>query len=197
MEAMLVLLGLVVLAIPISVIYLLVAQSGLRTRVATLESELAQLRAGPAPDRAPEPRPQPHSGSEAAKAPAASAAPWEKPADADPAQAKTPASEPAAARVIANRTAATVPSEPAEPSALARLIPWLMANWFYAVSAVSLALAGLFLVQYGVENGLFPPTARVLAALGFGKFFILSRRNYLRQAISVARGQATGCWHIK
>ena len=39
MESMLVLLGLVVLAIPVAVIYLLVAQSGLRRRVGALETD--------------------------------------------------------------------------------------------------------------------------------------------------------------
>ncbi|WP_415403859.1 DUF2339 domain-containing protein [Tateyamaria sp. SN3-11] len=159
MEAMLVLLGVVVLAIPVAVIYLLVSQSGLRTRVSTLESELAQLRSGPTPTAEP------------AKAPPAKDAPWQTQAEAKPKETPKPA--PAAARVIANRQAEVAKAPPAEPSALARLIPWLMANWFYAVSAVSLALAGLFLVQYGVENGLFPPTARVLAALGFGGALIV------------------------
>ncbi|PKN55935.1 MAG: DUF2339 domain-containing protein, partial [Deltaproteobacteria bacterium HGW-Deltaproteobacteria-14] len=50
-------------------------------------------------------------------------------------------------------------------SALAR---WLAANWVYAVSALSLALAGIFFVQYGIEAGLLPPAARVGAAILFG-----------------------------
>ena len=37
-------------------------------------------------------------------------------------------------------------------------------NWIYVVSAASLALAGVFLVQYSVQNGLLPPAARVIAA---------------------------------
>ncbi len=49
---------------------------------------------------------------------------------------------------------------------------WLQANWFYAVSAISLALAGVFFVQYGIENGLLPPVARVAASLGFGAVLI-------------------------
>lgn len=35
-----------------------------------------------------------------------------------------------------------------------------------------------------------------LKDLGFEKLMIIVRRNYLRQAISVARGQATGEWHV-
>ena len=54
----------------------------------------------------------------------------------------------------------------------ARLGGWMRDNWFYAVSALSLVLAGVFLVQYGVENGLLPPAARVMAALLFGAALI-------------------------
>ena len=34
-----------------------------------------------------------------------------------------------------------------------------------------------------------------LAEFGFGKFILLKRNNYLRQAISVARGKLAGQWH--
>lgn len=62
----------------------------------------------------------------------------------------------------------TLPSEPAPPGFADRAISFLRENWVYAISALSLALAGVFLVQYGVENGLLPPAARVAAALVFG-----------------------------
>lgn len=45
---------------------------------------------------------------------------------------------------------------------------WLVENWFLAVAAVSLALAGVFLVQYGVENGVLSPFWRVMAAAALG-----------------------------
>ncbi|MDP1668871.1 DUF2339 domain-containing protein [Phaeovulum sp.] len=45
---------------------------------------------------------------------------------------------------------------------------WLARNWVYVVSAVSLALAAIFLLQYGVEHGLLPPAARVAAAMVLG-----------------------------
>lgn len=35
-----------------------------------------------------------------------------------------------------------------------------------------------------------------LNAIGFTKFILLERKNYLRQAISVARGQLTKTWHV-
>jgi uncharacterized membrane protein len=52
------------------------------------------------------------------------------------------------------------------------LAHWLRENWVYAVSALSLALAGVFFVQYGMEKGLLPPGLRVLAAIGFGACLI-------------------------
>ena len=60
------------------------------------------------------------------------------------------------------------PVAPREPGAGSRFAAWLTQNWFYAVSALSLALAGLFLVQYGIENGYLTPTMRVAAALALG-----------------------------
>ncbi|WP_299547052.1 DUF2339 domain-containing protein [uncultured Tateyamaria sp.] len=165
MEALLVLGGFVVLAIPVAVVYLLVAVGGLRRRISDLESALA--------DRSPD---APTAAGHVAQK--TDPAPWETPTK--PAEASEPATasvepkgtapksaESAAARVIAQRKAAA-PTEPAGPTLPQRFGTWLVANWFYAVSAVSLALAGLFLVQYGIENDLFPPTARVLAALAFG-----------------------------
>ncbi|MEJ2021426.1 MAG: DUF2339 domain-containing protein [Maritimibacter sp.] len=51
---------------------------------------------------------------------------------------------------------------------------WLKANWIYVISAVSLAFAGLFFVQYGIENGLLSPTARVISALVFGLALVVA-----------------------
>ncbi len=54
------------------------------------------------------------------------------------------------------------------PNHLGRFMVWMRENWVLAMGAVSLALAGIFLVQYGAERGILTPTARVLAAMGFG-----------------------------
>lgn len=51
---------------------------------------------------------------------------------------------------------------------------WLQKNWFFAVAGVSLALAGVFLVQYGVENGLLTPTMRVIGAIALGVALIVT-----------------------
>nr|WP_256471632.1 DUF2339 domain-containing protein [Oceanicola sp. 502str15] len=64
------------------------------------------------------------------------------------------------------------PAAPVGPNAGERLVAWLQANWFYAVSALSLALAGLFLVQYGIEQGYLTPVMRVAAALALGAALI-------------------------
>ena len=171
MEAMLVLLGLVVLAIPVGVIYLLVTQSGLRRRIAALETDIARLMAAPSAT----PPEATQAERDTAKAPA-------QPPKRAQNEDKTAAAEPAAARVVAARKAAETPSVPRGPNRAQIAFSWLATIWFYAVSALSLALAGLFLVQYGVENDLFPPKARVLAALGFGGALIgageVIRRRY-------------------
>ncbi len=60
------------------------------------------------------------------------------------------------------------------------LIVWLQTNWIYAVSAVSLALAGLFLVEYGIEIGLLTPAVRVFAGLLLGTGFIFGGE-YIRR----------------
>ncbi|MEM8653100.1 MAG: DUF2339 domain-containing protein [Pseudomonadota bacterium] len=163
MEAVLMLGGVAILAIPVAVVYLLVTVSGLRKRIAELERAAISGPDAPPTDL----------DAVAPKVPQRPAdTPWDKAASDRDTPAAPERAEPAAARVVAARkaAAATPPPDPtpAEPTPIMRFGSWLVANWFYAVSALSLALAGLFLVQYGIENDFFPPTARVLAALGFG-----------------------------
>ena len=59
-------------------------------------------------------------------------------------------------------------AKPRQPDLMERFGAWLRENWVYAVSGVSLALAGVFLVQYGMERGLLPPGLRVMAGIAFG-----------------------------
>ncbi len=56
----------------------------------------------------------------------------------------------------------------------AMLARWLRDNWFYAVAALSLALSGVFFVQYGIENGYLTPFWRVMGALGLGTCLIIA-----------------------
>lgn len=51
---------------------------------------------------------------------------------------------------------------------IGRAVKWAQDNWVFILAGVSLALAGVFLVQYGVENGLLSPPLRVLAAILLG-----------------------------
>ncbi|WP_413868021.1 DUF2339 domain-containing protein, partial [Albidovulum sp.] len=170
-----VLAALVVVAVPVAVVWLLVAVGGLRRRIEALEQGLAgqartlgELRQAPraraeAPPAAAEPATEapevppatPASGTPApampvSGAPAEVSGPWARPSPSSP--PPMPPSLP-------------VPVAAARVSALA---DWLKANWVFAVAALSLALAGIFFVQYGIENGLLPPAARVAAAILFG-----------------------------
>ncbi len=174
-EALLVLIGLVVLAIPVCIIVLLVGHARLRRRVNELERQVGVL--------------QPHAPA----AEADPAAPAEQPEPAPAIAAEPARAGPwSAGRRISPKDSPEQPQDPAGPAGsppravvfrrdrFAALGIWLRENWFYAVSAMSLALAGIFLVQYGVENGLLPPTARVACALGFG-VTLIAAGEYIRR----------------
>jgi len=147
----------------IAVIYLLISQNRLKKRLGNLEARLAPPPA--ASEAATTPTP---------KSPAAAvsdAGPWAKP---DTPPDETPVAMPA-----------PPPTPPAErgrpPKAFVfrkdltgNLITWAIANWFLAIAALSLALAGVFLVQYGVENGLLTPVWRVIGALALGAALIVA-----------------------
>ena len=155
MESLLALVGLIVLAIPVSIVVLLVGHTRMRRRVEQLERQIALLQ-GAEPDLTGDPVPQPKAPRSAPWAPPK---PTEKPAKIEPTKIDRPVRPPT------ERTP--------RDDWFARFGAWLRENWFYAVSALSLALAGIFLVQYGVESGLLPPLARVIAALAFGVVLIL------------------------
>lgn len=76
------------------------------------------------------------------------------------------------------------------PDRLAALSNWLKTNWVYAVSAASLAAAGIFLVQYGVENGLLPPLARVGLSLALGAALVTAGE-WLRRKLGDGEALAT------
>ncbi|WP_299082461.1 DUF2339 domain-containing protein [uncultured Ruegeria sp.] len=180
MESLLVLVGLIVLAIPVTIIVLLVGQSRLRRRVETLEAQIANL-----PTEVVGEDLKPTLKAQPAQTPVESedrkAGPWSPP--------KAESTETPADMAV---------SEPREPSPavvfrrerIAALGAWLRENWFYAVSALSLALAGIFLVQYGVENGLLPPAARVAAALAFG-VALIGAGEFLRRRFGDGEDSAT------
>ena len=160
---------------PVSIVVLLVGHARLRRRVEQLE---IRLGAAPQPG-APRPA-QTHPAPAEVSKPKPRPAPWGPPKQASPPSPdqQTEPEKPATVAESASPPAAVV----FRAERFDDLGAWLRENWFYAISALSLALAGIFLVQYGVENGLLPPTARVLAALGFGALLIVAgevvRRRY-------------------
>ncbi|MGV6804023.1 MAG: DUF2339 domain-containing protein [Ruegeria sp.] len=175
MESLLVLVGLIVLAMPVTIIILLIGQTRLRRRVELLERQVV----GEAPSQTP--------ASRATASPEPTDVTEQKPKPAPWAPAKRQPDTVAGDAGIADTSKAPDEVRPSgavvfREDRLAELGAWLRENWFYAVSAVSLALAGIFLVQYGVENGLLPPAARVLAALIFGAVLVTAgemvRRRY-------------------
>ena len=148
------------LVLPVLVIVLLVRLGRMQRRVAALEHGLrgqsgARASPPPAAEEAEAAEAGPQGQAEEADAPRAG--PW--------ARGAAPAARGASGPVRARGAA---------------LLSWLRQNWVYAVSALSLALAGVFLVQYGVENGLLPPAARVAAAVLFG-FVLIAAGDWLRR----------------
>ena len=190
MDLVFVLVALVAIGLPVAVVVLIVVAVRQGRRVQALEEEMAQARAAfaalarrQAPGTGTEPEPIPTAEDAAAQAAPETAAP-------DPGPAPTVLAETAPAPEArgpwhgkASAPASPAPaSDPQGPSRAGLLFAWLRENWFYAVSALSLALAGVFLVQYSVENSLLPPSARVIAAALFGLALIAGgeviRRRY-------------------
>jgi uncharacterized membrane protein len=179
---------LAVLAIPVGVIVLFVQMSGVKRRLELAERQLKLAlerleavdparRSGEAvvPPRAEEvPRvPEPVVAATQV-VPEAGVGPWQ-----------------ATSAVEEGVPAAPLPPPvPRRPDLMERFGVWLRENWVYAVSGVSLALAGVFLVQYGAERGLLPPAARVLAALVFGAALVAAGE-WVRRRYGDAEGVAT------
>ena len=74
-----------------------------------------------------------------------------------------------------------------KPEFRENIVNWFQKNWFFAVAAVSLALAGVFLVQYGVENGLLSPTLRVISAIVLG-LILIAAGEYVRRKLGDDEG---------
>lgn len=165
MVGILVLAILAVLAIPVSITLLFGQVARLKAQVATLEAQLRgtdtdrnavaePLEAAKAPS---EPPPPPTSEDLVLppEAAVAAATPWDRAMGKSGVPAKD-------ARHV------ETPKPSPKVANAGRFFAWLRDNWVYVISAASLALAGIFFVQYGMETGLLPPGLRVLAALAFG-----------------------------
>ena len=173
MDGLLVLLALVVLAIPVTIIILLIGQSRLKSRLNQLETKFAALSPTAAPPAAPIQSAAPVTPPPAKATPAAPPSGAWLVSPAKPADETSTADIPPAA-ILAPPEKPVTPdgSIVLRPDRAAAFAAWLQRNWIYVVSAASLALAGVFLVQYSVQNGLLPPTARVIAAYLFGAALI-------------------------
>ncbi|WP_371154925.1 DUF2339 domain-containing protein [Jannaschia sp. 2305UL9-9] len=152
-ELLILIVVLTAISIPVGVLYLLVRVAALSRRLARAEARLLTLtertataeRVGTGP-----------------AVPEAVQGPWQSLAKADAAPpAPLPETRPPLPKPDLHR-----------PDWRARTVDWLAANWFYVVAAASLALAGVFLIQYGAEQGLLPPSVRVAAAVLFGSGLI-------------------------
>ncbi len=184
--------GLIVLAvifgllIVVGIPYALISLSSLRAQVGRLEKEVyglsRRLTAAVSDEKI-----APGTGAEKAephKPKAKEIPPVDATVDAPVGEAK-PKAHPAAAamrteglsvrerRALEDREARNPPKAYVfEDSKVSALGAWMRENWVLVVAAASLAFAGIFMVQYGVEHGVLTPFWRVMAALGFGAAMI-------------------------
>ena len=156
MEALFGLVILVLIAVPVVVIWLAFSHVALRRKVEELGGEINRLRSHGA------------VGTEVS--------PSRIPRTAETAQAETRTDagrKAAMAKVAKPPPLPTAPQTPPksyvfDAANFGRFSKWVSENWFIAVAALSLAMAGIFLVQYGIENGILSPRNRVLCALALG-----------------------------
>lgn len=169
-ELALTFLGLVLGGVVLGVPYLLVSHSRLKARVAALEHRLFER------ERAARPAPaQPEAAN-----------PWRAPVDASPAPPPETGAIPprpeTEEKAHAGENDAAPPAFVFRRELLGGLSRWLRENWVLAIGSASLAFAGLFLVQYGVEHGLLTPFWRVTGAAILGAALIAGgeaiRRRY-------------------
>lgn len=153
--------------------------SSLQERVQNLEVHISRLEIPPKVQTAPSGKQAAQAGEdrvEAARIPS----PWDKVAHSPETGERAP-SEPPIRQDRPQKDARPVPAtEDASPPKsvvftqenLAKVQAWLKENWFYAIAALCLALAGVFFVQYGIENGLLTPFWRVIGALSLGSALV-------------------------
>ena len=178
MESLLAIGALILVGFPIAVIYLLFSNAGLKRRVAALEEQAAGLERPSPPDVAT-PAPVQSPWPAATQSPVVAS-------DPDPVPQSAPEPEPEIAVPPAGPPKAVVMTAAKFQS----LISWITENWFYAISALSLALAGIFLVIYGMEQGLLPPGVRIIAALAFGAALV-GAGEYIRRRFGDGEDSST------
>ena len=158
METFFVLLGLLVLAFPIIAIVALVKAIGLGNQLRRVDMQLAALErrvAQSSPGAAARPpEPTAHVPEPAPIAPAPPAA--EAPAEPSVMQEHEPAIAAASPIVPPPSAPPTTPDAPAMS-----LEERLGTQWAVWVGGIALALGGIFLVRYSIEQGLLGPAVRV------------------------------------
>jgi uncharacterized membrane protein len=146
---------LLLLAFPVIAIVALVKAINLNDLLRRLETRVALLERGTAPVAAPAPPPR---AEPAAPAPQA-AAPAEPPAPRPQAPLQAPITTPASAR-------ASVPASPppsaAAPPARVGFEERVGTRWVVWIGGIALALGGIFLVRYSIEQGLIGPAVRII-----------------------------------
>lgn len=174
--------------------------SELRLRQAETELGLvrAALAGGPLPQAQPHMPPVAETSAPMPLAPQASEPAEEppvpivtetqaaEPESAEPARRTVPRITSAAPlEAIDPQPAAEAPAEPAAPSRVGGLEEAIGSRWTVWVGALALALGGLFLVRYSIEQGFFGPGARIvlgmlfsLALLAGGEWLRRSDRNH-------------------
>ncbi len=82
-------------------------------------------------------------------------------------------------------SAPLTPQDPKPPksSAPSPIIDWMLQHWIAVAAAVSLALAGIYLVIYGIENGYLTPLVRIISAAFLG-FALIAAGEWMRQRSS-------------
>ena len=152
-----------------------ITAKGASTKVKNLQAEVERLKIQAEVQAMPAPKAkkakavvQAKVAAEAVPELTKSKEPWTPP------EAKT------ATKVSKEAATHTPKKEPKGPTFVDRMAASFKANWIIWLAGVSLALGGLFIVQYGLERGYLGPVARVISALGFGAA-LLAVAEYLRR----------------
>lgn len=140
--------------LPVAVIYLFISNRRLHARLAALE-HIAEQGAAADTGRPAAAQPDP--------TPDETDSPRDAPADSDAVEAQPPLAPSEAEHTPAEGQAAD-----RLPAFIATVYSWIRENWFYAVSALSLTLAGLFAGQYAADLGYLQPAVRIALAVAFG-----------------------------
>lgn len=146
----------------VAVVYLLFAHWGLTRRLNKMQKHLDEL-SGTAPATVAPQAPQPDTSDPKAEDVAETSDASTRFDVITPAEPAMAAAVPDAEAVQQTPTAFVFRQE-----LFAGAIAWARQHWFYLIAAASLAAAGVFLIQYGVERGLLSPPVRVIMALLLG-----------------------------